>query len=422
MAWLDDVKGALQDVDGIADGLTGTRNAVFGLWYLIDNAPKTIRDLYRGFGEEKLQSEAKALAPDVMFATPPSGGRLRRQNEELLWWLAVRLRALEILLYSISDGAPVRRSSDCEAAFRGETAYILMRDPMNRAAKTGDSFRRRGLRHARVIPTTIDNFSVKLVFVEDPRGAQRAARRAPLSSGAGLFKDLEFRFEAVDDGFVVGDAIAPSQLDTIREQIAAATTADCMGVVYPELTVSRPTAFEVSRSIGEGDWDCGLSFLVVGSHHEKTEDGWFNVAAIMDGYGKILEPHRKLFRFNDGEGPHEAIELGTCIPVLVLEQAVVAFGICLDFCNLAEDPPYPDLDVDYVIVPSCGGQSTMNGHIRRSGELIDRLKSRTFVVQQFYADPVQPTDPLGYVLVRRGRPAPALADLERSDPWTICTL
>lgn len=90
--------------------------------------------------------------------------------------------------------------------------------------------------------------------------------------------------------------------------------------------------------------------------------------------------------YSDGEGPHEAIELGNCIPVLVLEQAILAFAICLDFCNLPEDPPYPDLDIDYVIVPSCGGASTMQGHIRRSSVLLAKLKSRTMVVQQYFAD------------------------------------
>lgn len=423
MAWIDVVRETLKGVEQIADGLEGTRNAVFGLWLAIDGAPSNVRDLYRGFGEEKLQSEAAALAPDEIFGNPPGGVRTRTEKEALLFWLAVRLRALEIVLYSIADGSPVKRSSDCEAHFGAESAYILMRDPLNRVAKTGDLFRRRGLRHARVIPTNIGDFSVKLVFADDPRGRKRAERGTPLSSGAGLFEGLELKTENVGDGFIVIDAIVPSQLVIIRDQIATASAADCIGIVYPELTVSKPTALEVSGSLANGSWECELSFLVLGSHHAKIDDGsWFNVAAIFDGYGNPLEPHRKLFRYNEGDGPHEAIELGTSIPVLVLEQAVVTFGICLDFCNLAEDPPYPDLDVDYVIVPSCGGASTMRGHIRRSGELLAKLKSRTVVVQQFYAENPSPDDPLGYVLARIAQPEPTLTDVERTVPWTICSL
>ena len=166
MAWIDVVRETLKGVEQIADGLEGTRNAVFGLWLAIDGAPSNVRDLYRGFGEEKLQSEAAALAPDEIFRNPPGGVRTRAEKEALLLWLAVRLRALEIVLYSIADGSPVKRSSDCEAHFGAEAAYILMRDPLNRVAKTGDLFRRRGLRHARVIPTNIGDFSVKLLLTQ----------------------------------------------------------------------------------------------------------------------------------------------------------------------------------------------------------------------------------------------------------------
>ncbi|MER8536656.1 hypothetical protein NKH61_27685 [Mesorhizobium sp. M1005] len=421
MTWIAVVRKALQSVSQM-DGFEGTRNAVFGLWLALDAAPKLARDMYRGFSESKLQTEAAELEQDQILGTPPAATRTRADKEKLLWWLAVRLRALENLLYDIADGSPVRRASDCRARFGSQSAFILMRDPLHRAAKTGDSFRRRGLRRARVIPTKIDDLEVKLVFADDPRGRTRAARAVPLSSGAGLFKDLKLTFNEVDGGFIVSDAIAPSQLDVIRDQIAMASTADCIGVVYPELTISKPTALEVARCLADGSWKCELSFLVVGSHHEKTDEGWFNVAAIMDGYGNALEPHRKLFQFLDGEGPHEAIEHGTRLPVLVMEQAVVAFGICLDFCNLAEDPPYADLDVDYVVVPSYGGASTMKGHIRRSTELLEKLKSRTIVVQQFYAPKPTPDDPLGYVLARVEPAVPTLADLEKTVPWTVCSL
>ncbi|ESZ22829.1 hypothetical protein [Mesorhizobium sp. L2C084A000] len=422
MAWIAVVRKMLKSIRQM-DGLEGTRNAVYGLWLAIDAAPKLVRDMYRGFPESKLQSEAAELEQHQIFADPPAALRTRADKEKLLWWLAVRLRALENLLYDIADGSPVRRASDCMASHAKQSAFILMRDPLHRAAKTGDSFRRRGLRHARVIPTKVDDLEVVLVFADDPRGRTRAARAVPLSSGAGLFKDLQMTIEDVNGGFIVTNAIAPSQLDVIRDQIAMASAVDCIGVVYPELTVSKPTAHEVARCIGDSSWKCELSFLVVGSHHEKTDDGWFNVAAIMDGYGNALEPpHRKLFQFLDGEGPHEAIEHGTYLPVLVLEQAVVAFGICLDFCNLAEDPPYPNLDVDYVIVPSCGGASTMKGHIRRSTELLEKLKSRTMVVQQFYAAKPTASDPLGYVLARVDPAVPTLADLEKTVPWTVCSL
>ena len=421
MAWIAVVRKTMERINHM-DGIEGTRNAVFALWLALDGAPKLIRDKYRGFSELRLQKEAAELGQDEIFTNPPAAAHTAAEKENLLWWLAVRLRALETLLYDISDGSPLRRASDCRARFGKRSAFILMRDPLHRAAKTGDSFRRRGLRHARVIPTKIDELDVKLVFADDPRGRSRAARAVPLSSGAGLFENLKFTIEDLDGRFIVSNAIVPSQLDVIRDQIAMASEADCIGVIYPELTVSKSTALSVSRSLADHSWECALSFLVVGSHHEKTDEGWFNVAAIMDGYGNLLEPHRKLFQYLEGEGPHEAIENGTTLTLLILEQAVVAFGICLDFCNLSEEPPYLDLDVDYVVVPSCGNASTMNGHIRRSTQLLEKLKSRSIVVQQFYDPKPSPNDPLGYVLARVDRTVPTLAEIEKTVPWTFCSL
>jgi hypothetical protein len=396
---------------------------LFGLWLAIDDAPKNVRDLFRGFSEDDLQRHADGLALPEFFDTPPARARTTNEKRDLLFWLAVRLRALESLLSSMDDGSPIRDPSDCLARFKGRSAYILPREPLHRSAKTGDSFRRRGLRRARVIPTKVDDFDVKLVFVDDPRGRDRADRRAEVRSGAGLFEHLCMKPEQVHGGFIITEANSPDQLEVIRRQVGEASSADCMSVVYPELTISKQTVSAVCQSLSDGTWDCSLSMLVMGSHHEPDPHGrFFNVAAILDGYGNLLEPHRKLFRFNDGDGPHEAIEMGTCIPVLVLGQAVVAFGICLDFCNLAEDPPYPNLDVDYVIVPSCGGESTMLGHIRRSAELLAKLKSRTVVVQQYYSDAPKPDDPLGYVMARTQPSDPLLKDVVRNIPWTVCTL
>src|SRR5206468_1253175 len=110
--------------------------------------------------------------------------------------------------------------------------------------------------------------------------------------------------------------------------------------------------------------------------------------------------HRKLFQYSDGSSEAESIQLGEELQILVLPDAIFAFGICLDFCNTSEDPPYADLDVDYVLVPSCGNESTMVGHIKRSAEYMDRQMTRTLVVQQFYADPPPAGAPLGWVLAR----------------------
>lgn len=415
------VRLTLQHAEELCDGLAGTRNAILGLWLAIDRAPSNVRDLFRGFDETALQNEAYDLEVADFFRGVPDRAGTRAEKQAVLWALAVRLRALELYLRSISDGGVLRLSTDCLAVFRSDSAYILLKEPRNRVAETKDSFRRRGLRHARLIPTKIGDFDIDLIFVEEPLGRARAERSIPLSLGTGLFEGLKFKTTKIPDGFIIEDAYAPSQLDIIRDQIALASHVECTGVVYPELTIGDATLSSISRSLS--DWNCNLSIIVAGSRHHTEENGSrFNVAAVLGGYGQLLAEHRKLYRFNDGSGPHEAIELGTRVPVLVLEQALLAFGICLDFCNLAEEPPYLHLDVDYVLVPSCGGQSTMRSHVKRSSDILARLKSRTLVVQQFYTETPSADDPLGYVLARTAAQEPDVDTLERREPWLVCKL
>lgn len=105
--------------------------------------------------------------------------------------------------------------------------------------------------------------------------------------------------------------------------------------------------------------------------------------------------------------------------VLVMEEGLFAFGICLDFCNISERPPYLDLDVDYVLIPSCGNETTMSSHVDRSGELMIKLKARTVVVQQHFPPKPDGTSPLGYVLARLDADRPALETLVTNDPWHI---
>ncbi len=423
MSWIELVRNTLRMAEAACDGLQGTRNAVLGLWLAIDRAPANVRDLFRGFPEEELQEEAESLSFSDCFRVPSSSAQATIEMAATLRWLAVRLRALESLLYSVDAAASTRDPASCLATFEGRSAYLLLREPAHRRAKTGESFHRRGLRRARIFPTKVEGFDVKLVFVEDPRGLQKLDRGLPVRAGAGLFQDLKMTPQDVPGGFIIADAEAPSQLDVMRDQIERASADACMSVIYPELSVTKATASVVGESISNSSWECALSFLIAGTHHSADSAGrWFNVAAIFDGYGNVLDGHKKLFRFNDKDGPHEAIEFGTSIHIFVIGQAVLAVGICLDFCNLAESCPYPRLDVDYVMVPSCGGKSTMEGHIRRSGELIEKLKSRTMVVQQYYDGSPKPEDPLGYVLARTSKSSPALEDLAQTNPWTICTL
>ncbi|WP_375312822.1 hypothetical protein WHZ77_05960 [Bradyrhizobium sp. A5] len=421
MAWSDEVFRTLSAAGQIGEGIAGTRNALYGVWRLIDGAPSAVRDLYRAFEEDRLEREAEALPPEDIFTLAPVSAKTRREKENLLFSVAVRLRALEKQLFLLSSGAPARRSASVTAVFENEQAYVLMWGGIHRTAKTGDSFRRRGLSRARLIPKTINGLDVKLEMPDDPRGRERKAGGIGLSMGAGLFEGMRFDFRKVDgDGFIVVDATATGQVETIFAQISDASRRHCAAIVYPELTISSATLQRIETGLSESSsGDCTLSMIVAGSRHAVEGDGRvFNVCTVLNGYGGVIAEHRKLFSFNEGTS-REAIELGSELQVLVLEEAVFAFGICLDFCNLCEDPPYLDLDTDYVVVPSCGEESTMQSHIQRSTEILTKLKCRSLVVQQLHREKPRADDPLGFVLARTDKAVPELSALATKDPWRV---
>ena len=418
MCWLEDLRDVVAEADRKCDGFAGTRDAVLGYWLAIADLPPFVRDRYRDIDEFGLDAAARDHELDSPMGFPVDGSTRARQNE-LLFTLAVRLRAAERRLFELSPGATARRPEDCLAGFRGRRAYVLLREARNRTCKRGDPFTRRGLRRARIIPAAVGGLEVGLVIAEDPRGRARLRAGAPLRVATGLFAGLELEIDEVGNGFLVRDARAPGQLSTVRGHLAAAAAQGCAGLIYPELSIGAGLLGDLRTCLSTRDY--GLSFVLAGSRHRMDGLGrWYNVATVLDGYGGVLMEHSKLFGFLDRAGSPEAVEPGSRIDVLVLEEAVVAVATCLDFCIGTEESPYLSLDVDYVLVPSCGGPTTMRDHVGRSSQALLRQGSRAIVVQQH--DPPGAGDPLGYVLARGGGPAPSVEELARTEDWHVCTL
>ena len=424
MSWIELVRNNVAAARKLCDGIPGTRNAILAVWLTIAKADQNTRDLYRGLIEDELEEATQAKGLEDCFPVVGAAPRTTKDKERLVFELAVCLRVLERHFHHINNGAPQRRVASTIAQFGGISAYVLLRNPRHRSAKTGDNFMRRGLKNARLLPARIKEFDVKLSFIQDFRGRRRAASEAALKIGAGLFPGLEFVMNIDGKGFIVSNILLDGQLDTIHEQIRIASADECLGVVYPELTITSSTLQEICANLSDGRWhECDLSMIVAGSCHQLDAGGeCFNVCTILDGYGNKVGEHKKLFRYSEGDGPHEAIELGSELEVLVTEQGLFAFGICLDFCNRSESPPYIDLDVDYVIVPSCGGESTMRSHVNTSTDVMKKLRTRTVVVQQFYGDKPDAPGPVGYVLARTDTPEPAFSDLERNQPWNVVVI
>ncbi|UGY20960.1 hypothetical protein HAP48_0049300 (plasmid) [Bradyrhizobium septentrionale] len=418
--WLDEVRRALEFAEeNVGADIVATRNALYALWRAMDGAPGTTRDLFRRFDEDTLVADAAGLSTNGLFSGIPLTAANQLQRKELLYALAVRLRCVEDLLHEMMDGVPIRSEAQCLATYEGREGFVLLRQPRHRIAKTRQTFRKRGLRRSSIFPLNIGDYRVKPLFFEDPRARDRMIAQRDLSLGAGLFEGLSFDLGHDAGGFFVKGVTAGNQIDVIRDDLASASNSGCDGVVYPELTVTRETLGEIETRIGGGDWRSDLSFLVPGSLHEEVGGQRFNICSILNGYGGKIGEHRKLFQFTDGANDAESIELGIELPVLILPDATIAFGICLDYCVSGEDPPYEDLDVDYFLVPSCGNGTTMEGHIDRSKKYVDVRKTRTLVVQQFFDERCVGDPPIGYVLCRRDDTRLTVPQTEMRIRWGI---
>jgi hypothetical protein len=114
------------------------------------------------------------------------------------------------------------------------------------------------------------------------------------------------------------------------------------------------------------------------------------------------------------DGKLEDVESGRTLNVLVTDDALIAFGLCRDFCERGTRNPYKELDVDLFLISSCGNPTTMRGHIDTAQTVRDRYRAASFVVQQRY-----PSCPgiVGYVLAPTDAIEAGLAAFECVVGW-----
>jgi hypothetical protein len=418
MPWFDTVRRNIRLASEICDGTAGTRDALLGLWLALDIVPTNYLDMYSAIPEAELAAEASRLEFDAIFADVQEPGGRTTDIRALIRDLAVRIRALETHLFRDQEsGSRPTNANEYRVAFDGFEAYLIQLPPKNRAPRDRQPFRLRGLAASRLLPLEVGGYQVELVVPPDPRGGLRRKAKQELQIGAGLFEGIKFHTVEVEGGFAIPDATSPNQLDVIEAQLLEASSAKCGGVVYPELTIGEPVLREMIARIKDGSWTtAGLSLIVAGSRHVEIGDHRYNVATILDGYGEGITEHRKLFSFHH-RGHVEAIDLGTVLNVVLLEDSLFAFGICLDYCNPREPPPYLVLDVDFVLVPSCGEEATMKNHIQRSTEVLRDMGSHSLIVQQYFRENAPQDAPLGYVLSRRDPAVPTIKDVATMEPW-----
>lgn len=406
-AWLAKVDQVTTELVVDPDDIETWRYALVRVWTLLPLAPVTVQGAYGNLPEADIAAAADAAYASDGVAPGPLVLTDVATDDARLTRLAGWLRAAERKIADMDEGQRAGDpNEDWLHEIEGEGFYLI---PLPRSAwrppyGPGDPprpFTRRAILRFRILPAVIGGLAVR--FTD---GRRPGRERPGLSYGASLFAgfDVLSQDEHDEKHFLALEAVGPTR-ESVRDDIVAAARHGCSAHVFPELTLMPEMRDVVARTLARAEWTdsgegaTGPDLVVAGSWHERHSDGVWNEAVVFDSVGNELLRFRKLFRFRDEKGRYEKIGLGQTLEVLVTRRGLYGFGVCLDFCQRAT-PVLTDLDVDWMMVPSCGDWRTMRDHLSAANELQVRFDTRSFVVQQVY--PKRKDGGLGYVL-----PAPS---------------
>lgn len=311
--------------------------------------------------------------------------------------MAGQLRGLDAALHSLTGRNA--RPSNPTAEWRAEDlpAFVVPRRRPRRLSLSGAglSFRRNALVHHRVLPLALKDCELCFEWVDEHSERDEEDWRRPL--GAAMFKPFGLTLEQIsDDGGFIVSGNNPSPLEAmVDEQLRQADRDDCLALVWPELSLPPARQRQVTEALKARSGDLNhdafsVSLLVLGSWHEAGRDGHRNVARIVDLHGEEIASHEKVmpYRMNRAKPPsgkwqprREAIVKGRQLTVLVMEDRLVAVVICRDLCDKCGHTPFEALDVDLVLVPSLGNETTLDGHADRAQLLSILFDTQVFVSQ-----------------------------------------
>lgn len=362
------------------------RQTLVDLHVLFSEAPGDVERSYKGLPESLLSSLQRRQIDKV--GSGSLGWTLEErhsgldESSSIAASLGAQIRAVDWTL--------LRETSQFPGGVSGYLSpekdfYVLPRRGVSkdRAPMTRQPYDKRGLLEHRIIPTFIDKYPVELIESR----TLRLTESSSWTMGACVFKDLKPvpDFTGTGDGrrFVIKDVVCATADATIDEQMRSALDEECMVVMWPELTVPPLLRRRIEtqlKSLDMLDRRSRPALVVAGTWHEPQSEGHVNRAYVYDGYGVQLTIYDKIDPYIDSDWGIEKIQLGQKLCVLVTEEALIGFAICLDFC--AAKNPFTKLDVDLMLVPSLGNDTTMDSHQDTAKDMAAQFGSRSFVVQQ----------------------------------------
>ena len=333
---------------------------------------------------------------------------------ELALGIGARARGLDLALAQGAAHAGPADDPDEEYFCVEADAYVIPRAPSPWREGQGSRrfFRRRGTPFHRVIPKKLGSFVQRLHRLDalDPE----PDRPRPL--GAAMFERFELHYEGDGDTFRILGIDCDGAEPTIDRQVSAARAARCSAVVWPELTMPPPNVEALVRRLDAEAYSAeqakGPDWVLAGSWNSGEPSR--NSTPVLDAYGNLIFEFAKSIPYRETGLGREAMEPGYEVLILVTDRELIAFGICRDFCELGQKTPWSGLNVDLVVVPSMGDETTMQSH-RAAAQVGAAGGQRAFVVQQRYKTATGET---GWVLPPVARPGDLELHAMARGPWS----
>ncbi len=368
------------------------RQLLFGLWLLFMRAPSLIQRDFDEIDNSTLAAGGEefgmALLQQRRIAPPTDDA----PQAERVRFGAAMLRGLE-QAYMRAGGnmrAP-RRAAELETAYGGEFGYVMPFPPAFRDSKKPwpPYFARRGLAETRCLRKQLDTGHEIDLVIGDPIG-----RDGAIGCAAALFESVvangpdgaPIDFKKVSRFLFHSVTLSPASVaPALIEAMAGDESVDVL--VFPELTMPPERLDELVELLRQKPWHTGgplraPALVVGGSWHRKTEGGkHVNLAPVLRSNGEIIGWHSKNMPFRR-RASVEDIKPSNQILVVATPTLTAAIATCLDFCQETESNVYADLDVDLVLIPSMGQQTTLESHDGQARVIWHRRKAATFVAQQ----------------------------------------
>lgn len=359
------------------------RQTLVELNSLFLEAPGSIRTAYRLLLEPRIEASRKqqltTMSGSLAWSLSGCG-----DDESIAERLGGQIRAVDMTLSSHGSRWPFEAS---EWLDEEEKFYVIPRMDWERHPANRQVYEKRGILKHRIVPTEINGYRVEVIANHTIALCAKANKKR--SMGACLFPGLEAkpRFSQ-DEGqrcFIVESVSCDSADTMIDQQIEGALSEGCFVVVWPELAVPPALRRKIQESLRGAekvrDKRPPPEVVVAGTWHEPLGGHYVNRAYIYDGYGVARTTYDKFDPYSDDCWGKENISAGESLRLLATEDALIGFAICLDFCDLASSNPFTRLDIDLMLVPSMGNDSTIEGHLSTAKAVKVNFGTRSFVVQ-----------------------------------------